>query len=55
MNPSIAAHQALPAVGLRGLALAGYPPRRYTAYQEVEPIKEHTNQQGEDDETHNEQ
>jgi hypothetical protein len=28
MKPSIAAHQALPAVGLHGLALAGYPPRR---------------------------
>jgi len=28
MNPSIAAHQALPTVGLYGLALAGYPPRR---------------------------
>jgi len=31
MNPSIAAHQALPAVGLHGLALAGYPPRRWAA------------------------
>jgi len=28
MNPTIAAHEALPSVGLRGLALAGYPPRR---------------------------
>jgi len=28
MNPSIAAHQALPTVGLHDLALAGYPPRR---------------------------
>jgi len=28
MNPTIAAHQVLPAVGLHGLALAGYPPRR---------------------------
>jgi hypothetical protein len=28
MNPSIAAYQALPAVGLHGLTLAGYPPRR---------------------------
>jgi len=27
MNPTIAAHQALPAVRLHGLALAGYPPR----------------------------
>jgi hypothetical protein len=31
MNPSIAAHQALPAARLHGLALAGYPPRRYAA------------------------
>jgi len=31
MKPSIAAHQALPAVGLHGLALAAYPPRRCAA------------------------
>jgi hypothetical protein len=31
MKPSIAAHQALSAVGLHGLALAGYPPRRWAA------------------------
>jgi len=30
MNPTIAGHEALPSVGLHGLALAGYPPRRYT-------------------------
>jgi len=28
MNLSIAAHQALSVVGLHGLTLAGYPPRR---------------------------
>jgi len=28
MNPTIAAHEPLPSVGLHGLALAGYPPRR---------------------------
>jgi len=28
MNPTIAVHEALPSVGLHGLALAGYPPRR---------------------------
>jgi hypothetical protein len=27
----LVAHEALPAVGLHGLALAGYPPRRYAA------------------------
>jgi len=28
MNPTIAVHESLPSVGLHGLALAGYPPRR---------------------------
>jgi len=28
MNPTIAARESLPSVGLHGLALAGYPPRR---------------------------
>jgi len=35
MNPSIAAHQALPTVGLHGRALAGYPPRRWAAADQV--------------------
>jgi len=34
MNPTIAAHEALPSVGLHGLALAGYPPRRWAAHRE---------------------
>jgi hypothetical protein len=33
MKPTIAAHQALPTVGLHGLALAAYPPRRWAATQ----------------------
>jgi len=31
MNPTITAHESLTSVGLHGLALAGYPPRRWAA------------------------
>jgi len=35
MNPTIAAHEARPKGGLHGLALAGYPPRRWAHKEDV--------------------